>query len=267
MATVGEGRRPFRHMVMPWLAPPGSRLRVRASDRFLVSYPRSGNTWVRFMLTSLLTRTPATFQSIERAIPDIYRVPRVRLRRTPAPRILKSHEPFTVAYPTVVYLVRDPRDVAVSYFHYRVREGVVTPRPTPPDEWIESFVRGEADSAYGSWSAHVHGWLTQEQPALVLKYEELLEDPAHGLQKVATALGVDTTTEDIERAVADSRADRMRRLDRQDVASGQTTSTVRQGHDFIRRASEGAAAAELTSAARTAIETAFAAEMRQLNYL
>src|SRR3712207_7954466 len=37
------------------------------------------------------------------------------------PRLVKSHEPFDARYGRVVYLVRHPTDVAVSYYHFLIK--------------------------------------------------------------------------------------------------------------------------------------------------
>ena len=37
---------------------PGMTLKVRADDTFLVSYPKSGNTWMRFLIANLLQQDP-----------------------------------------------------------------------------------------------------------------------------------------------------------------------------------------------------------------
>ena len=51
----------------------GRGLTVFPEDVFLVSYPRSGNTWTRFLLGNLLWQNdPVTFLNIESRIPEIY---------------------------------------------------------------------------------------------------------------------------------------------------------------------------------------------------
>ena len=49
----------------------GRSLAVYPDDTFIVSYPRSGNTWTRFLIANLLhPEEPATFANIERLVPD-----------------------------------------------------------------------------------------------------------------------------------------------------------------------------------------------------
>ena len=101
----------------------GRGLTVFPDDVFLVSYPRSGNTWMRFLVGNLLYQeTPVTFANIEARLPEIYFQSRPRAARlapaTPAEKAMKS---FSRTIRGAIYIVRDPRDVAVSFYHHNVK--------------------------------------------------------------------------------------------------------------------------------------------------
>jgi len=61
-------------------------------DVFLVSHPRSGNTWIRLMLRSLIVGSWGFSRSctIDDVVPDIHRGNGKELRNRPRPRILKK---------------------------------------------------------------------------------------------------------------------------------------------------------------------------------
>ena len=100
----------------------GRGLTVFPDDVFLVSYPRSGSTWLRFLIGNLAyPADPVNFLNVDSRIPDIYLLPDRVLRRYPRPRILKSHEPFDPRYSKIIYIVRDPRDLVVSLYHYDLK--------------------------------------------------------------------------------------------------------------------------------------------------
>ena len=88
-----------------------------------------------------------TFANVERLVPLIYVFPDRVLRRLP--RLLKSHECFDLRYPRVVYIVRDPRDVAVSFYYYNLKVRVI-PEGYSMDRFVDRFVAanivGYADS-------------------------------------------------------------------------------------------------------------------------
>ena len=63
------------------------------------------------------------------------------MRALPRPRVLKSHESFQPHYPSVIYIVRDPRDVAVSYYHHAMKWGNVTTIIRWKTSFRDSFAR------------------------------------------------------------------------------------------------------------------------------
>jgi len=85
---------------------------VYPDDTFVVSYPRSGNTWTRFLIANLVyPEKNVGFTNIEKLIPDTSSQSNRALKSTPRPRIIKTHEYFDHRYRKVIYIVRDPRDV------------------------------------------------------------------------------------------------------------------------------------------------------------
>src|SRR5947207_3017239 len=134
--------------------PAGRRLTVFPDDVFLVSYPRSGNTWTRFLLGNLFWQDPVTFSNIESRIPEIYFNPDRLMRQLQRPRLLKSHECFQPHYPRVIYIVRDPRDVAVSFYHHNVKARNI-PDVYPMASFVPRFIMSEFDRMFGSWQDNV----------------------------------------------------------------------------------------------------------------
>ena len=86
----------IRHTVLPGSA--GRGLTIRDDDIFIVSYPKSGNTWTRFLLGNLCYKDGTiSFANIENKVPDIYKNTNRALLRLAGPRLLKSHEYFDPA--------------------------------------------------------------------------------------------------------------------------------------------------------------------------
>ncbi len=186
--------------------PAGRSLTVFPNDIFLVSYPRSGNTWIRFLVGNLLnTSDPITFANVERRVPTIYAWPDRTLRTLP--RILKSHECFDPRYPRVVYILRDPRDVVVSFYYYLLKMRVLHDGYSM-DDFVARFIKADVvpyADRWGCWEDHVLSWLRLRmgKPNFVLiRYEDLAANPARELAKLSPLLGVDPTPEIIERAVS-----------------------------------------------------------------
>jgi hypothetical protein len=247
---------------------PGRNLTIYDDDVFISSYPKSGNTWTRFLIANLIhPQEPASFINIDYILPDPDLRSRNFLKRCPRPRILKSHHPFDPRYKRVVCIVRDPRDVAVSQYHFQIKRGVIK-SDSPIETFLQRFLAGETNG-YGSWGQNVGSWLIARYNSpgfLLLRYEDLLEDPERGLAKVATLLGLTVGHQDLIRAVELSSADRMRKLEKLQAKRWSSTSATRKDLPFVRSALAGEWKSALPQPEVERIERAWGHTMRVLGY-
>jgi hypothetical protein len=178
---------------------------IYGDDAFIVSYPRSGSAWLRRLIAQV--RDPSSDISvtqIEKYVPDIYAAG-AALEESPRPRVMKSHEPYTAAYPRVVYLVRDGRDVAVSYYDFhRALHGYTGSF----GDFVERFLTGQG-GGFGRWADHVRSWVPARpgRPFHVVRYEDLHQRPLEALRGVADFLGFDGSADRISTALARCRFD------------------------------------------------------------
>jgi len=246
----------------------GRNLSVFPDDAFLVSYPRSGSTWFRFLVGNLISKDRSiSFHNVERVIPDIHVNSTRYIDSIPRPRVLKSHEYFDPRYKKVVYLVRDPRDVAVSYYHY-YRKVKVLAEGYPMDRYVRTFLTGELQT-WGSWGENVASWLSVRQNRdgfLLLRYEDLLDNPVQLLSKAAEFLGIPSTTDELARSVDLSSVERMRELEKIQGDEWVTIKGSRKDVPFIGTAISGRWRAELAHEAVIAIESAWGNLMTKLGY-
>lgn len=237
--------------------------RLGAEDTFLVSYPKSGNTWLRFMLAQILTGSEVDFDTVESAIPMID-----QYRRDPDTKALlvKSHEPYRrtygARYQKVVYVARDPRQVALSYYTFQVRRGEFAGSLS---DFVERFVAGRDIDGYGSWGDHVEGWMNSATDATarvhLTRYEDMISNPGTSLRAVLDFLGVRYSDGMVEDAITAN--------DRNRMAAKETTSKwmVRRPRADIPFVGSGAPRGTLSEDDEELIVEAFGSTMRRLEYL
>ena len=250
--------------------PAGRNLTVFPNDIFLVSYFRSGSTWSRFLFGNFIHNDETVnFTNMERFVPLIYNLPDRTLRRLP--RVLKSHECFDPRYPKVIYIVRDPRDVAVSFYFYNLKVRVI-PDGYSMDDFVTRFVNANvvpyADRV-GCWQDHVLSWvrLREGKPGFrLLRYEDLLADPAKQLATLAPMLGLEPSPARIERAVQLSSASHMQSLEKKQSQQWVATKDTRQDIPFVREAKSGGWRNKLSPGALGTIERAWGSTMKELGY-
>jgi hypothetical protein len=180
------------------------KYRVSKDDLFLVSYPRSGNTWVRFML---LQARPGfsedDFSRIQEIIPDMHGpVPWFRCRRA---NVVKSHLTYWQPFRRVIYLVRDGRAATYSNWSYQKSEGAFA---GGFDEFLQH------DHWPSSWNLHVTGWLNAPQTKLIVRYEDLVNDTSRELSRILNFIGWMLPETKIEAIVRNSSKERMQEMEK-----------------------------------------------------
>jgi Sulfotransferase domain len=247
---------------------PGRNLAVFPDDIFIVSYPKSGNTWTRFLMANLMypEKSP-DFANLNLVIPDPEALSKRALARLPRPRIIKSHQYFDPRYRRVIYVVRDPRDVALSQYHFHIKRTLIDDS-YPLERFVNRFVAGET-SPYASWGENVAGWVATRYNTpgfLLLRYEDMMADTPAELAKVVAFLKLDASPERVAQAVEHSSAERMRSMEKQQARQWSSTRNTRQDIPFVRTAKSGNWKSEMPPAAIHTIETAWGPLMRWLGY-
>jgi Sulfotransferase domain len=245
-------------------------LAVYSDDTFVVSYPRSGNTWTRFLIANLVfPEQDVSFANIERLIPDTSSQSHHALKRTPRPRIIKSHTYFDPRYPRVLYIVRDPRDLVLSYYDFQRKNRQIADG-YPLADYVDDFVNRRLISAdMGSWGENVASWVYTSQNQsrfLLIRYEDLKSNTEQELGRIATFLGLQLEPERLQHAIQASSAERMRQLERAQSDDWVATKKKRKDIPFVGAATSGRWRTELPMDLVLKIESRWGSLMTTLGY-
>lgn len=243
---------------------------VFSDDTFVVSYPRSGNTWTRFLIANLVyPRENVSFANIERLIPDTSSQSNRALKRTPRPRIIKTHQYFDHRYRKMVYIVRDPRDVALSMYDFQ-RKYRQIPDDYPLQTSVDNFVRGNLVSAdWGTWEENVASWVYTRGKSsnfLLLRYEDMIADTARELARIADHLGIEASAERLQSVIERCSAERMREMERREENQWVATKKHRKDIPFVRVAKAGGWRTNLPQSCVAQIESSWGEIMVRLGY-
>jgi hypothetical protein len=211
----------------------------------------------------------ATFANIERLVPDTEAQSSRYMRGISSPRTIKSHSYFDPRYPRVIYIVRDPRDVALSYYDFSRKYRHIEDS-YPLERYIGDFVTGRLISAgWGTWGENVASWVFARgaRPGfLLLRYEDMKARPEQELRRVAEFMGIDASPELLKTTLDRSSADSMREMEKTQAKDWVSTKDKRSDIPFIRTASAGAWRSKLRPESVAEIESAWGNVMAQLGY-
>jgi aryl sulfotransferase len=272
---------------------------------WIASYPKSGNTWVRILLSNLVHGAddrpedinnlslhdgiagsrrifedqtlvdsgllrPCEIEGLRPSVHDAYAA-----SNTAA--FVKAHDAWTYlpdgtpllgrGARAALYLVRDPRDVAVSFAFFQAvsLDHTIEQMNRPGTSFAsDSQVRQRVDD----WSGHVRGWLDQtDLPVHLIRYEDLQADTPSVLRRALHFLGASFESEAAEE---DSIARAVRHasfaeLQRQERENGFIERSTRQ-ELFFRQGRVGDWRRHLSEAQVRRIESAHAPTMTRLGY-
>ena len=203
-----------------------------ANDVFLASYPRSGNTWTRFLLAEILSAETATFDNVNRAIPEMGIHARARMVLPNGGRLIKTHEPYRSEYKRAVYVVRDIRDVVLSQYS---RERELGLHRMELDEYLHRFLQGRL-SGFGAWQNHLQSWLDSALASngnmLLIKFEDMRRDPEPSISRIVRFLGFTGELALIRKAIENNSVERMRQ--KENAAQRLPRSSREEGR-FVRK--------------------------------
>ena len=270
---------------------------------WIASYPKSGNTWMRAFLHNYIRQSripcdidrladltaadvnPERYVRYDKRPASMYSIADVQRMRplvhqdmtkldstlvfakTHNARLVVAGAPLITPEVTAgaIYLVRDPRDIAVSFSHHRGRsiDDTIAFMADP-----EAATGGTDNRIYehlSSWSVHVHSWTRfPGLTPLIIRYESLIADPAGLFGAVIDWLGQEPPPDRLRRAI---RFSRFEELQGQEQTKGFKERMAESTAPFFGTGQAGRWQSELSSAQRDRIERDHGTIMERLGYL
>jgi hypothetical protein len=248
---LGEGLAPVRRMFIQGFnnSELARLVQIHAPVTFVCSYARSGNTWMRYLLSDVLLQNQGVETTTElaqpaRIVPDYYTdLITPRAATAAAGYLIKTHDMITMLQGRIggdpgvrqcryLYLFRTPEDVLVSLFHISLRE-----------KYIHSHSGGDIDlfclEYLPAWMEHVTSYLDALEGGVTVYlvcYEELLHQPAAVLGDTLRWLGIAHTPATVQRAESNMRFGKLQAMEAKALSGGSR---------LFRRGVDGSGASEL----------------------
>jgi estrone sulfotransferase len=240
------------------------------TDFYLVSYPRSGNTWMRVTIAELLYQSSGdSLKELQYYVPDVHRVTFADQVISSHFHVIKSHHPFrigskdTKTYKNVIYIIRDPRDVVISYYKYLKGRGDYQ---ADFDQFFSYWLNGKVWP--GSWQEHVRSWTEANEKDLginlhILRYEDLLQDTRNQVCNLATILNVQVDEHLITRVVEAASVKKMRSKEKQGMPEHESSKNL----EFISVAASNQWNEQLSSEQLNLMHHYLGDDMKRYGYL
>ncbi|HZM02938.1 MAG TPA: sulfotransferase domain-containing protein [Candidatus Saccharimonadales bacterium] len=200
--------------IQPPAAPKGFIRTTEFDERdiFVAGYPKSGNTWFQDLIVGCVYGVRLEYCSsvlTQELVPDLHYKEYYQRYRTPM--FFKTHHLPRPEFKRVVYLLRDGRDVMVSYLHHKqAMEGQTA-------DFMKMVTSNELFPC--PWHEHVNAWRRNPYGAeiLTIKFEDLKRDATAELVRFCKFSGLERERGFLEEVAGAADFDKMQRREKEEA--------------------------------------------------
>lgn len=249
----------------------------RPDDILIVTYPKSGTTWMQEMLPLIISGgDPASIETLHNwdRVPwlEENRALTLNLEKRPSPRMFTTHFHYSMMPPSffevkpkVIYVMRNPKDVFTSAFHYFGSTSFLV-KPGPQSEFLQKFLDGEV--IFGSWFDHVKGWLNakDKESIMYISYEELLKDLKDSVARIAQFMEKSLDTEVTEKIADRCLFKNMKKNSMSNYSAVPKEIMDQSKSEFLRKGIAGDWKNQLTEAEAECFDAVYKDKMKDVKY-
>jgi len=210
---------------------------------WLASFPKSGSTWLRFLLHHLFHGPPPTSAVLDVRMPSLHGEHEAAATAVGRGGVVLTHKAADAHHArwpggvATIHLVRHPIDVVMSDMRFFVmtqlqgwlqQEGRSHEAPRPEDiqalaqMFLTTTLQGRAtpqrrELGVGTWDQHSTSWLDRPGPGLTLRYEDLRRAPTVELRRLLDMLGLPLPEQRIQAAIAACDVQAMRAMQEREI--------------------------------------------------
>jgi hypothetical protein len=231
---------------------------IKPKDMFIAGYPKSGNTWLQFLMCGILCRmdmSVTTQNMVRDIVPDIQF--NDRYRRYFSEMCFKTHSAPAPNMKKVIHVVRDGRDAYCSYYAMLQAQG--------ENVSMEDLIHARLNFPGMGWSSHYDQWKNNpfDSEILLVKYEDLLDDGLNQMKRLAAFAEADIDDELLKKIYLNCSFNEMQEKEKDNwLKKGEW----KEGWKFVRKGKSGSYKTEMTEDQVKEFNHINEKQLRELNY-
>lgn len=214
-------------------------------DLYLVAFPKSGITWLSVLMANVNLKCSgldikASYYNVRDFIPDIHqtRYLKTNILKFPGFRVIKSHSEYNPFYIKIIYLIRDPKDVMVSYYYFLKNLGAFQGN-------ISELIRSKS-FGINAWTKHIESWFEEtriSQFINFIRYEDIKSNTKGILKHIYELHGLNLSEDIYDYAV---RISSFKEMKKNEEYYSKGNLTINPDFKFHRKGIVGGYKAEFT---------------------